>query len=156
MLRNIIINDWFTVSIVVCLVFIAAAKLLFFNRFNDFIEIIGNSNYLKIYIKDQKFINTFDGLLFINLVISLTIFVILTINNLDGIEFYFAQADDTYAMISKRASNDLNLPIAQAFDDAGSKLWGEEGIVVSNGNIAVQHVRISSEDSCFYTGWTTP
>jgi hypothetical protein len=83
-LRNIIINDWFTVSIVICLVVIALAKFLFSNRFNDFIEIIGNSNYLKIYIKDQKFINTFDGLLFINLVISLTIFVILTINNLDS------------------------------------------------------------------------
>ncbi len=95
MLRNIIINDWFTVSIVVCLVFIAAAKLLFAKRFNDFIEIIGNSNYLKIYIKDQKFINIFDGLLFINLVISLTVFVILIINNLDSnfspqnIELYY-------------------------------------------------------------------
>ena len=84
MLRNIIINDWFTVSIMICMVFIAMAKLLFSNRFNDFIEIIGNSNYLKIYIKDQKFINTFDGLLFINLVISLTLFVILIINNLDS------------------------------------------------------------------------
>ena len=95
MLRNIIINDWFTVSIVVCMVFIAAAKLLFSNRFNDFIEIVVNSNYLKIYIKDQKFINTFDGLLFINLVISLTIFVILAINKLDtnleiqNIELYY-------------------------------------------------------------------
>ena len=95
MLRNIIINDWFTVSIVVCLVFITVAKLLFSNRFNDFIEIIGNSNYLKIYIKNQKFINIFDGLLFINLVISLTIFVILIINNLESnfklqnIELYY-------------------------------------------------------------------
>jgi len=94
-LRNIIINDWFTVSIVVCLVFIATAKLLFAKRFNDFIEIIGNSNYLKIYIKDQKFINIFDGLLFINLVISLTVFVILIINNLESnfspqnIELYY-------------------------------------------------------------------
>jgi len=94
-LRNIIINDWFTVSIVVCLVFITVAKLLFSNRFNDFIEIIGNSNYLKIYIKNQKFINIFDGLLFINLVISLTIFVILIINNLESnfklqnIELYY-------------------------------------------------------------------
>ncbi|MBT8394025.1 MAG: DUF4271 domain-containing protein, partial [Bacteroidia bacterium] len=72
MLRNIIFNDWFTVSIVLCAVFIAAAKLLYSNRFNDFVVIIGNSNYLKIYIKDQKFINIFDGLLFFNLVISLT------------------------------------------------------------------------------------
>ncbi|MBT8394526.1 MAG: DUF4271 domain-containing protein, partial [Bacteroidia bacterium] len=54
------------------------------NRFNDFVVIIGNSNYLKIYIKDQKFINIFDGLLFFNLVISLTIFVILAINSFNN------------------------------------------------------------------------
>jgi hypothetical protein len=82
-LRNIIINDWYTVLIVLCLVFIATAKLLYSSRFNDFIEIIFNSNYLKIYIKDQRFINTFDGLLFVNLILSLTIFVVLSLNNLE-------------------------------------------------------------------------
>ncbi|MBT8393471.1 MAG: DUF4271 domain-containing protein [Bacteroidia bacterium] len=84
MLRNIIINDWFTASIIVCLLFIAVTKLLFPNRFNDFIEILGNSNYLKIYVKDQRFINIFDGLLFMNLVISLTIFVSLYISVMDN------------------------------------------------------------------------
>ncbi len=83
MLRNIIINDWFTASIIICIIFIAAAKLMFPNRFNDFIAILGNSNYLKIYIKDQRFVNIFDGLLFINLVISLSIFVILSISNIE-------------------------------------------------------------------------
>jgi len=73
-------NDWFTVLIVVCLIFIAATKLLFAKRFNDFFEILGNSNYLKIYLKDQKFINTFDGLLFINLIISSTIFILISFN----------------------------------------------------------------------------
>ena len=86
MLRDIIINDWFTVSIVSCLIFIAATKLLFPNRFNDFIGILGNSNYLKIYVKEQRFINIFDGLLFINLVISLTIFVVLCIKTLGNIQ----------------------------------------------------------------------
>jgi hypothetical protein len=81
-LRNIIINDWFTVSIIVCLLFIALTKLLFPSRFNDFIEIPGNSNYLKIYVKDQRFINIFDGLLFMNLIISLTIFVSLCMSTL--------------------------------------------------------------------------
>ncbi len=66
------------------MVFIAAAKLLYSSRFNDFIEIIINSNYLKIYAKDQKFINAFDGLLFINLIISISIFVILTLINLEN------------------------------------------------------------------------
>lgn len=85
MLRNIIANDWFTILIVVCLVFIAVAKLIYSSRFNDFIEIIINSNYLKIYIKDQKFINTFDGLLFINLVISSSIFIVLALSNIEEI-----------------------------------------------------------------------
>ena len=84
MLRNIVINDWYTVLILVCMVFIAAAKFLYSSRFNDFIEIIINSNYLKIYLKDQKFINAFDGLLFINLTISISIFVILSLINLEN------------------------------------------------------------------------
>ncbi len=83
MLRNIIINDWFTASIIICLLFLAITKLLFPKRFNDFVEILGNSNYLKIYVKDQKFINIFDGLLFMNLIISITIFVSLCIITLE-------------------------------------------------------------------------
>lgn len=74
MLRNIPQNDWFTVLIVVCLGLIALSKLLYGKRFNDLMAIFNNSNYLKVYVKEQKFINVFDGLLFLNLVISLTIF----------------------------------------------------------------------------------
>ena len=80
MLRNVLFNDWFTVLIVACLVLIAIAKLLYSKRFNDFFEILGNSNYLKIYLKEQKFINTFDGLMFLNLIISLTVFTLVSIN----------------------------------------------------------------------------
>ncbi len=98
MLRNIIINDWYTVLIVVCMVFIAAAKLLYSSRFNDYIEIIINSNYLKIYIKDQKFINTFDGLLFINLIISISIFIILSLNSL-GNNFQVQNSQLYYKLI---------------------------------------------------------
>ena len=79
MLRNIVQNDWFTALILICLVLIAASKLLNTKRFNDLIGIFTNSNYLKIYIKEQKFINLFDGILFLNLVISLTIFSLLTL-----------------------------------------------------------------------------
>ena len=84
MIRNIVDNDWFTVSIVLCIVFIAITKLLYANKFNDFVKIIGNSNYLKIYIKDQKFVNLFDGLLFVNLVISASIFVLILNNQFQG------------------------------------------------------------------------
>ncbi len=37
--------------------------------------VIGNSKYLKIYTKDQKFIDQFDSFLFINLSLSLSIFI---------------------------------------------------------------------------------
>ena len=95
MFRNVLLNDYFTILIVLCLIFIAVTKLLYAKRFNDFFEILGNSNYLKIYLKDQKFINTFDGLLFLNLIISLTIFILasLDIFNYSGhtqsIELYY-------------------------------------------------------------------
>ncbi len=87
MLRNIMFNDWFTVLIVTCLILIAAAKLLYAKRFNDFFEILGNSNYLKIYLKDQKFVNTFDSLMFLNLVISLTIFILISLSIFNNSEY---------------------------------------------------------------------
>ena len=58
--------------------------MLYANKFNDFVKIVGNSNYLKIYIKDQKFVNLFDGLLFVNLVISASIFVLILNNQFQG------------------------------------------------------------------------
>ncbi|MBT8266238.1 MAG: DUF4271 domain-containing protein [Bacteroidia bacterium] len=88
MLRNIISNEWFTILIVLCLIIIAFTKLSFSRRFNDFVTVVGNSNYLKIYRRDQKFIDQFDGLLFLNLVISASIFVFLAFTTLiDPIEF---------------------------------------------------------------------
>ena len=87
MFRNVLLNDYFTILIVLCLIFIAVAKLLYAKRFNDFFEILGNSNYLKIYLKDQKFVNTFDGLLFINLIISLTVFILVSLNIFNTIDY---------------------------------------------------------------------
>ncbi|MGV8815515.1 MAG: DUF4271 domain-containing protein [Gelidibacter sp.] len=74
MIREIISYEWFTIFMVLGLVFITTAKVLFTNRFLDFIGVIGNSKYLKLYTKDQKFIDFFDALLFFNLVISISIF----------------------------------------------------------------------------------
>ncbi len=73
-MREIISYEWFTIFMVLGLVFITIAKVLFTNRFLDFIGVLGNSKYLKIYTKDQKFIDFFDALLFFNLVISFSIF----------------------------------------------------------------------------------
>lgn len=74
MLRDVITNEWFTVFIILGLIFITISKLLYTYRFNDFLAVIGNSKYLKIYARDQKFIDGFDTLLFFNLIISVSIF----------------------------------------------------------------------------------
>ena len=74
MLREIVSNEWFTVFIVMSLGFLTLSKFLFARRFDDFLTVIGNSKYLKIYARDQRFIDGFDSLLFLNLVISVSIF----------------------------------------------------------------------------------
>tara|TARA_B100000745_G_C20084505_1_gene370553 strand:+ start:137 stop:715 length:579 start_codon:yes stop_codon:yes gene_type:complete len=53
------------------------AKYIFSSRFNDFLWLVGKSKYLKIYAREQKFIDQFDAFLFLNLVISLSIFFFL-------------------------------------------------------------------------------
>ncbi|HMB99972.1 MAG TPA: DUF4271 domain-containing protein [Flavobacteriaceae bacterium] len=77
MLRDVIYNEIFTVLIIIGLIFIASAKLLFPKRFNEFVLVLGNSKYLKIYSREQKFLDMFDGLLFVNLIISISVFVFL-------------------------------------------------------------------------------
>ncbi len=73
-MRNFITNEWFTVFTIVGLFAIVTAKFINTLRFNDFLYVIGNSKYLKIYTKDQKFIDQFDSLLFINLALSFSVF----------------------------------------------------------------------------------
>lgn len=74
MLREVTSYELFTVLMVIGLIFIAVAKLISPRRFDDFIIVIGNSKYLKIYLKEQKFFDQFDAFLFVNLVISASIF----------------------------------------------------------------------------------
>lgn len=74
MLREVTSYELFTILMVIGLVFIAIAKLISPKRFDDFIIVIGNSKYLKIYIKEQKFFDQFDAFLFVNLIISASIF----------------------------------------------------------------------------------
>lgn len=75
MLRQLVTYEWFTIFLIIGLLCITSAKQLFRLRFNDFVMVFTSSKYLKIYTRDQKFIDTFDGLLFANLVISLSIFI---------------------------------------------------------------------------------
>ena len=82
MLRDFVSNEWFTILIVVCLLVLAVAKLTYSKRFNEYVGVIGNSKYLKIYGRDQKFIDQFDALLFINLIITFSIFSLLCYSTL--------------------------------------------------------------------------
>ena len=74
-MRNYITHEWFTIFTIIGLFAVVVAKYLNTLRFNDFMYVIGNSKYLKIYTKDQKFIDQFDSFLFINLSLSLSIFI---------------------------------------------------------------------------------
>lgn len=53
-------------------------------RFNDFLWVFTSSKYLKIYTRDQRFIDSFDSLLFANLTISLSIFLFFSYNTFIG------------------------------------------------------------------------
>lgn len=75
MLREIVSNELYTVLLVTGLAIVAIAKLANPKRFNDFVYVLGNYKYLKIYSKDQKFLDKFDALLFGNLIITSSVFV---------------------------------------------------------------------------------
>ncbi|WP_339623116.1 DUF4271 domain-containing protein [uncultured Winogradskyella sp.] len=74
-MRNFITHNWFTIFTVLSLGLIVAAKYVNALRFSDFLLVISNPKYLKIYSRDQKFIDLFDSFLFINLALSLSIFI---------------------------------------------------------------------------------
>ena len=80
-MREFITNEWFTVFTLLGLLSIVVAKTLNSLRFSDFIYVIGNSKYLKIYSRDQNFIDTFDGFLFFNFTLSLSVFVFYAYSN---------------------------------------------------------------------------
>jgi len=84
MLREIISNEIFIILLVLCLVLVATAKVLFTKRFNDFVYVLGNFRYLKVYSRELKAIDGFDALLFINLLISSSIFSVLMYQSFVG------------------------------------------------------------------------
>mgnify|MGYP001252003208 CR=1 FL=1 len=77
MLREVLLRDWYTGIIVISLTLIVAAKLLKPNRFIDFMKLIGNSNYLRIYFKDHQFFDPFDIVLFLNFCVNASLTAVL-------------------------------------------------------------------------------
>ncbi|OIQ20285.1 DUF4271 domain-containing protein [Lacinutrix sp. MedPE-SW] len=86
MLRATNYNEIFTLLLLACLLILAIIKVLFPKRFQDFTAIIFNFRYLKIYGRDQKFLDVFEGFLFLNLIIGLAIFSIITYKTFFGID----------------------------------------------------------------------
>ena len=84
MLREVISNEWFTILIVLSLGILAFAKFSFAVRFNEYLGVLGNSKYLKIYTREQKFFDQFDALLFVNMIVSVSIFSFIGYNSLIG------------------------------------------------------------------------
>ncbi|WP_299249856.1 DUF4271 domain-containing protein [uncultured Lacinutrix sp.] len=80
MLREVLSTELYTILLIICLVLVAITKLLFPKRFRDFQVLLINFRYLKVYSREQKFFDLFEGLLFLNLVISLTVFTLLCFN----------------------------------------------------------------------------
>lgn len=74
MLRDIISHDFYTIVLVLGVFIIAIAKLTSPKRFDDFVSVLGNSKYIKIYSREQKFLDKFDALLFVNLILSTSLF----------------------------------------------------------------------------------
>ncbi|MFI1745069.1 DUF4271 domain-containing protein [Thalassobellus sediminis] len=86
MIRDVSSNELFTILILLGIVIIAVAKLVAPKRFEDFLFVIGDFKYLKIYSREQKFFDTFDALLFINLIISLSIFGFILYQHTTGVK----------------------------------------------------------------------
>ena len=74
MLREVISNEWITILIVICITILTIVRFSYSKRFNDFTRVIGNSNYLKIYARDSKYVDNFNVFLFANQIIGITIF----------------------------------------------------------------------------------
>jgi hypothetical protein len=80
MLREVLSTELYTILLVICLVIVAITKVLFAKRFQDFLFLIINFRYLKVYVREHKFIDLFEGLLFTNLIIGLSVFALLCVN----------------------------------------------------------------------------
>ena len=74
MLREVISNDGYVLCALLSLLLLLIVKILHSRRLIDFLGFLGNSNYLRIYLKDHSFFDSFDILLFFNFCLNATAF----------------------------------------------------------------------------------
>ena len=72
MIRHVISNDGYIISSLVSLLIILIVKSINRRRFSDLIRLFTNSNYLRIYLKEHRFLDIFDFILFFNFIINCT------------------------------------------------------------------------------------
>ncbi len=73
-------KDWVTVLFIFALGMVAVTKTAFENRFSDFINLIANNKYIKIYKDSANLMSWFTILLFVVQLISLSFFVQLVLS----------------------------------------------------------------------------
>lgn len=76
-------KDWITVLFLITISLIAIAKTVFENRFSDFINLIGNDKYLKIYKDSSNLMSWFTILLFVVQLFSFSFFIQLVLTYYD-------------------------------------------------------------------------
>jgi hypothetical protein len=72
MIRDVISNDGYVISSLVSLLIILIVKSINRRRFSDLMRLFTNSNYLRIYLKEHRFLDIFDFILFLNFIINCT------------------------------------------------------------------------------------
>ncbi len=95
MLRQIISIEIYTLIITFCLVILAIAKHNNTSRFYSFLLILGNTKYFKVFYRQQKYFDNFNILLYINLILSTSLFIYL------GLQFFFTNLNFDYYLILK-------------------------------------------------------
>ena len=78
MLRDYFSQDIFTVLVIISLLLIVTVRQLFSIRFIDYLDVIWNVRYLKIYSRDRKKIDVYNIILFTNFLIVISLFAFLS------------------------------------------------------------------------------
>ena len=85
MLRDYILFDGFTIIILLNIIIVTIAKTLNNSKFKQFLFIYLNNSFLKFKSNDNSFLSSFNSLLNVNYIISLSVYIsILFSNNLYG------------------------------------------------------------------------
>ena len=93
-LRNIENKDWATITFIIAFALIVIAKTLFTQRFFIFLDLFFSDKYLKLYNKKENITSTFNVILYIVQIITLSFFIIILFEN-----FHICKRNDSVYFI---------------------------------------------------------